>query len=219
MAEKNESSSTPLWLKSREEIIAATPPSVWRGKVPNYAEINEKLSVQRQKHFEPNSLEELVSNLVRCFEMEATHKANPADWISVDHNVFVMTVNGGPAVTIKDLVTKGGYNVFIGDQPGYNASESNYEKSEEVFRNALRQGFLWELLDLKTDLPKAYLKWRHWGIKDGEFNGHKGDGSLLEFPGSSVVTLNDKMQIIKLEHEFDAAGIIASLSGKCPMAK
>ncbi|SCU80831.1 LAFA_0C01354g1_1 [Lachancea sp. 'fantastica'] len=214
---ENKTQSVPLWLQSREAVIAVTPESVWRHGKPNYNVTNKRLAEQRQVHFEPGSLEESVQNLVRVFEMEATHKANPADWISVDPEVFRMTVNGSREYTVEDVTVKGGYNVFIGDLPNYNASESNYEKSEDDFRKAMRSGFLWELLTLETDLPNATLTWRHWGSQNGVFNGHKGDGSLLDVPGKSVATLNSDLKLIRLEHTFDAQGVINSLSGVCPL--
>ncbi|SCU97306.1 LAME_0F19240g1_1 [Lachancea meyersii CBS 8951] len=211
-----ESKTTPLWLQSREAVIAVTPESAWRHGKPNYGITNKRLAEQRIKHFEPGSLEETVANLVRVFEMEATHKANPADWISVDPEVFRMTVNGSQEYTVQDVVTKGGYNVFIGDLPNYKASESNYQKSEDDFRRAMRSGFMWELLTLEAELPTAKLTWRHWGSQNGVFNGHKGDGTLLDVPGSSVATLNSELKLIRLEHTFDAQGLINSLSGVCP---
>ncbi|SCV05155.1 LANO_0H01266g1_1 [Lachancea nothofagi CBS 11611] len=217
MSEENK--SVPLWLQSREAVIAATPASAWRHGRPNYTITNKRLADQRIKHFEEGSLENTVANLVRNFEMEATHKANPADWISVDPKVFRMVVNGSREYTVEDVVTKGGYNVFIGDLPNYNATDSDYEKSEDVFRKAMRSGFMWELLTLETNLPEATLTWRHWGRQNGEFNGHKGDGSVMDIPGTSIATLNADMKLVRLEHNFDAQGLINSLSGVCPFGQ
>ncbi|NHN85070.1 SnoaL-like polyketide cyclase [Acetobacter musti] len=212
------SESAPLWLQDREAVIEATPENVWRYGAPSYAFTNKRLADERQMHFEPGSLEETITNLVRVFEMEATNKANPEDWISIDPKVFRMTVNGSREYTVQDLVAKGGYNLFIGDRANYNASESNYEKSEAAFHNAFRTGFLWELLTLKAHLPTATLTWRHWGLQNGEFNGHKGDGTLLDIHGATLATLNDELKITRLEHYFDAGGMIDSLSGGCPIA-
>jgi len=212
MSEQN----TPLWLQDREAVIASHPPEVWRYNVPNYAFTNKRLNAERLKHFEPGSLEDTITNLVRVFEMEATNKPNPKDWISVDPDVFTMTTNGGPAYTVQDIVTKGGYNLFMGERPTYKASENDFDSSEKAFHDAFRSGFLWELLTLTPHLPTATLTWRHWGLQNGTFNGHKGDGTLLEVFGSTIATLNDQLKLTKLEHYFDGGAMLDSLSGRCP---
>ncbi|KAM3165302.1 SnoaL-like polyketide cyclase [Lachancea thermotolerans] len=210
--------STPLWLQDRDAVIAQTPAHMWRLGKPTYKFTDRRLNRERQVHFEPGSLGDLVTNLARVFEMEATNKANPDDWISVDPRVFRMTVNGSREYTVQDIVTKGGYNVFLGDLPNYKASESDYAKSEDAFHKAFRTGFLWEILTLEAELPIATFTWRHWGQQNGVFNGHKGDGSVLDIKGTTRATLNDKLQLVRLEHTFDAPGMINTLSGVCPMA-
>lgn len=211
-------STTPLWLQDRDSVIAQTPEHMWRFKKPTYKFTDRRLEREREVHFEKGSLGDLVTNLARVFEMEATNKANPKDWISVDPENFTMTVNGSREFTVQDIVTMGGYNVFLGDLPNYKASESDYATSEDVFHKAFRSNFLWEILELEAELPRAKFTWRHWGLKNGEFNGHKGDGTVLDIRGTTNVLLNDKLQILKLDHTFDAAGMVNELSGVCPMA-
>ena len=53
-------------------------PSIeWRKSRPNYDKANAKYLAERSRHHLEGSLEKVVENLVKTWEMESTHKINP----------------------------------------------------------------------------------------------------------------------------------------------
>ena len=54
------------------------PKTKWRlGHPPVYKKVNQQLMEERTRHHKAGSLEELVENLVKTWEMEASHKTDP----------------------------------------------------------------------------------------------------------------------------------------------
>jgi hypothetical protein len=62
--------------------------------------------------------------------MEASHKTNPQQWLSIVTDKFRMSSNGGPEYTAEDIVEAGTYNLFLGDIVGASPShDSNIDYS------------------------------------------------------------------------------------------
>lgn len=74
---------------------------------------------------EPNSLGDIVSNLVKNWEKELSYKVRPEDLRTMDPTVFRFSVNGGPKMNVEQLLELGSYNALIGDQSNYCASKSS----------------------------------------------------------------------------------------------
>ncbi|KAG8389805.1 hypothetical protein BUALT_Bualt01G0016700 [Buddleja alternifolia] len=64
-----------------------------RSSPPNYVVVNKLVEEGRSKIWPAGSLEERVQNLVKTWEMELLHKANPEDYITVDAETIIL-VNG-----------------------------------------------------------------------------------------------------------------------------
>ena len=77
--------------------------------------------------------------------MEASHKTNPKQWLSIVTDKFRMSSNGGQFYTAQDVSDKRTYNLFINDSEGYSATEETFESSFELFHKAFPNRFLWEL--------------------------------------------------------------------------
>lgn len=78
-------------------------------------------------------MEAIAQNLVRTFEMEASHKANPQQWLSIVTDKFRMSTNGRPSYTAQELADRGTYNLFMGDTEYYRSSEETFDTSEKIF--------------------------------------------------------------------------------------
>ena len=65
------------------------------------------------------SLEELVENLVKTWEMEATHKKNISQWSTVDHDHYCIQTNGGTLLEGTVAMKVGNYNALMVDCPAY----------------------------------------------------------------------------------------------------
>ena len=211
-------SELPWWVAGREAIVAAAEPSEWRGEAPQYHLSREHMSSERTYQFEPDSLEAIVERVVQVFEVEVTHKHDPATWASVVTEHFRTNVNGGKWATPADIVDVGSYNLFIGDNIFYPAGES-FDSSHDVFHNALPEGFFWEVLEVLSGPPNVTFKWRHWGRFTGEYMGVVPTGETVEMFGMTLAKVADDLRLLQVEHYYDPNQLLSKLAGGCPVAK
>jgi hypothetical protein len=194
----------PLWLQDRATVLEYSNNVQWRyAKKPDYTDSNEKLAKESTQNHAANSLEALVQNLVRTFDIEANFKTNPQQWISVVQDKFRMTTNGGISYELKDLLDSGTYKLLIGNTQHYKATEENFETSTNLFHSAFPDGFLWEVLEVFSTPPTIAVKWRHWGNFRGNYKDYMGTGETIEVIGMSIVRVTDDLKILSLEHFYD----------------
>ena len=65
------------------------------------------------------SLEEVVENLVKTWEMEASHKKNMSQWTTIDYENYCTQSNGGCVVDGVTAYEIGNYNALMKDCPAY----------------------------------------------------------------------------------------------------
>jgi hypothetical protein len=212
------STNLPLWVQDRDNVIAHDPDNVeWRYQTPpDYSRTNENLRRESQYNHLEGSLEAIVQNLVRTFEMEASYKSNPQQWISIVTDKFRMITNGGTAYTAEEIVEAGTYNLFLGDSDKYKSSEESFESSAHIFHQAFPDGFLWELVEVLAGPPNVTFKWRHWGTFSGAYKEHAPTGVRVEVNGVSIARLTDDLKIVSLEHFFDNSSFLNKLATGCP---
>jgi len=213
-----ESSKLPLWVQDRDTVIANDADVQWRYETrPNYSHTNEFLKRESVCNHLEGSLEAIVQNLVRTFEMEASYKTNPNQWLSVVQDKFRMSTNGGVGFSAPDIVEAGTYNLFLGDTQHYTASQENFESSAQVFHKAFPNGFLWELSEILSGPPNVTFKWRHWGTFSGTYKDHPPTGEVIEIVGVSIARVSEDLKIISLEHYFDTNLFLNKLAAGCPI--
>ncbi|CAG8572268.1 1763_t:CDS:2, partial [Acaulospora colombiana] len=180
------------------------------GKAPDYTRANTLYEKERSKIHEAGSLEDLVTNLVKNWEKEASHKIKAEQWRTIDHKVYKFSTNGGPWSTAEDMLRIGTYNALIGESEFYSASRLNFEESHNVFRNSLTSGFAWEVIEVFSGPPR-------WGtmsgalrcpIRNGETLVAEPTNQAVEIYGITVAALSDKYQITSLETFYDPADLI-----------
>lgn len=203
----------PLWVQNREVVLKHNTNVTWRyGERPDYTRSNENLAKESLRNHPANTLETLVQNLVRTFDIEANFKANPQEWISVVQDKFQMSTNGGTSYKLEDLVQAGTYKLLIGNTPNYKATEEDFESSTNLFHTAFPDGFLWEVLEVYSAPPKIAFKWRHWGYLRGNYKDYVATGQMIEVIGTSVVQVNEECKILSLEHYYDNGKFLAQLT-------
>lgn len=209
----------PLWLQGRDAVLAAAAPEEWREGVPDYHYSHEIMPAQRTKQLESGSLEAIVEGIVQVFEMEVSHKKDPATWLSVVNEGFRTNVNGGPWASSADIVEQGSYNILIGDSPFYATSAESFESSHKVFHQAFPMGFFWEVLEVLSPPPVVTFKWRHWGTFEGEYKGFAPTGEVIEMFGVSVAKVTDDLRLQEVEHYYDPNSFLGRLTGGCPLSR
>ena len=53
------------------------PKIKWRTTKPDFSKVDAVFKAERTRHHPPGSLAKLIEDLVKTFEMEATHKPDP----------------------------------------------------------------------------------------------------------------------------------------------
>lgn len=205
----------PLWVQHRDTVIAhsTSPDTEWRtGAAPDYSRSNQNLAKESVcKHLE-GSLETIVQNLVRTFEMEVSFKTNPQQWLSVVQDKFRVSTNGGRDFDAAELGAKGTYNVFMADSLHYKSSSESFESSHQTFHTCFPQGFPWELLEVYSGPPNVTFKWRHWGHFNGQYKEFAPTGETVEIVGMTVARVTDDLKIESMEHYFDNSLFLTRLT-------
>ena len=203
----------PLWVQNRDTVLKSSQNIQWRyGKQPDYTRSNENLAKESTQNHAENSLEALVQNLVRTFDVEANFKTNSQQWISVVQDKFRMSTNGGTNFKLEDLLQSGTYKLLIGNTKYYKASEENFETSTNLFHSAFPEGFLWEILEVYSAPPTIAVKWRHWGHFRGAYKDYIPTGETIEIIGMSIIKVNDDLKILSLEHYYDNTKFLDKLT-------
>ena len=210
----------PLWVQDREEVIKHDDGVEWRyGERPDYSKTDYYLKQERKHHHAEGSLNAIAHNLVKTFEMEASFKTDPEQWISVVTEKFRMSTNGGKEYTAQEIVNEGTYNLFLGDSEEYQASKEDFESSYELFHNAFPEGFHWELIEVLSGPPNIVFKWRHWGTFKGHYKDYQPTGETIEIVGLSIAKVTEDLKLESVEHFFDTNNFLGKLtSGQCPVS-
>ncbi|WP_138497059.1 ester cyclase [Nostoc sp. PA-18-2419] len=208
-----QSNNLPLWVQDRDRVIGESIDIEWRYQTPpDYSRSKENLAQESTCNHLEGTLEAIVQNLVRTFEMEVSFKANPQQWLSIVNDKFRVSSNGGVDYTAADLSAQGTYNLFMADSDHYKASEESFESSAKVFHRTFPKGFPWEVLEVFSGPPNVTFKWRHWGHFNGQYKDYAPTGETVEIIGMSIAKVTDDLKIISLEHYFDNSLFLSKLT-------
>lgn len=189
-----------------------TPGVKWRDRKPDYTMANEAYLKGRSKIHKDGSLEKTVEDLVKTWEMEASHKVREQDWESVDQTAYFINANGGKKYNLAENIKIGNYNVLMSDSPIYNAESETFESSHDIFRTVFKSGFPWEVLEVFSGPPKVSFTWRHWGTFEGDYKENPATGETIELFGSCVATVDEHLKIRSIEVYYDANPMLMKLA-------
>lgn len=195
----------------RSTIDASRP---WKNGVPNYDVADLLYFRGKSRNHAPGSLESVVENLVKKWEMEATH-LRPADWTVVEHDVYTISANGGRVFNLTDNARVGNYNTLMDavDPKIYDAHKETWESSHALFGGAFIGGFPFEILEVFSGPPRVTWTWRHWATFDGSYKGRQGDRKVYDMFGWGIAELNGKGKVTNLELYFKPEEFLKALQG------
>lgn len=202
--------------KEPERSFMDDPDIKWRfGGKPDYSLTNLKFLKERSKIHPEGSLELIVENLVKTWEMERSHKLEASSHQSVDTKNFKISANGGKVFNNEEANAVGNYNVLLNACPAdlWDSENITWEGSHDAFHNAFA-AFPWEVLDVYSGPPKVAFTWRHWGHFTGSYEENEGKGELVEMFGFGTAVVNDKLQLTEVEIFYNAEDFIKVLRGE-----
>ena len=116
------------------------------------------------------SLPQLVENLVKNWEVEASFKPRLEDWRTIDHENYSFAINGGPPQSAEHMLKVGTYNAIIAPNEYYSPENSDFASSHKTFKRMMPT-FAWEVTEVYSGPPKVAFKWRHWGVMKNDYVG------------------------------------------------
>lgn len=119
---------------------------------------------------EAASLPNLVENLVKNWEVEASFKPEIEDWRTIDRPNYTFAINGGPPQTAEHMLKVGTYNAIIAPNDFYDPTKSDFASSHKTFKRMMPT-FAWEVLEVYSGPPVVVFKWRHWGVMKNDYVG------------------------------------------------
>lgn len=197
---------------TRSKIDPSRP---WNFGLPNYDTADLLFFRGRSKNHPAGSLEDVVENAVKNWEMEATHLPFSA-WTSVDHASYKVSANGAKMFYGDESAKVGNYNWLMAgvDKRVYDAEGETFESSHGMFRGAFKGGFPWEVLHVFAPPPRIAFSWRHWARFDGIYRGREGDGEIYDMFGWGIATVNEKLKIKELEMYYKPEDFLKAVEGK-----
>lgn len=160
---------------------------------------------------EAGSLPELVQNLVKNWEVEASFKPNLDDWRTIDHEKYSFAINGSEPEGAEAMLKVGTYNAIIAPNEYYSPEYSDFASSHKTFKRMMPT-FAWEVLEVYSGPPTVSFRWRHWGQMKNDYVGfnNKGEkvtakahGGAIDIQGVTVATVNEKVQLQSVRTWFD----------------
>ncbi|KAJ6967328.1 hypothetical protein NC652_004780 [Populus alba x Populus x berolinensis] len=170
----------------------------WRhGGPPMYDSVNQLFEEGRTKEWPKGSLEEVVQNAIKSWEMELSHKTRLQDFKTINPDKFKLIRGEDHQLRKRGFIGEetlriGSYNALLKSSlpkefQYYKADEETFESSHDAFRSALPRGFAWEVLSVYSGPPVISFKFRHWGFFEGPFKGHAPTDEKVEFYGFGVL--------------------------------
>ncbi|GER53972.1 pathogenesis-related family protein [Striga asiatica] len=203
--------------KYRSFLHEESKNTVWRhGGPPTYDSVNQLFEEGRTKEWPKGSLEEVVQNAIKSWEMELSHKTRIQDFRTISPEKFKLVVNGRKGLSAEETLRLGSYNALLkSSMPDefkyYKADEESFESSHDLFRSALPRGFAWEVVAVYSGPPVIAFKFRHWGYFEGPFKGHGPTGELVQFYGVGVLKVDESLRAEDVEIYYDPAELFAGL--------
>ncbi|KAK0912626.1 hypothetical protein LTR02_002778 [Friedmanniomyces endolithicus] len=184
----------------------------WRyGKAPDYSKTRKVWEEGKKTNHAAGSLPQLVENLVKNWEVEASFKPRLQDWRTIDHENYSFAINGGPPQSAEHMLKVGTYNAIIAPNEYYSPENSDFASSHKTFKRMMPT-FAWEVTEVYSGPPKVAFKWRHWGVMKNDYVGFndkgekivaKAHGGPIEIYGVTVATVDDKVRLQTVDTWFD----------------
>ncbi|RMY44843.1 hypothetical protein D0863_16149 [Hortaea werneckii] len=169
-----------------------------------------------------SDLPQLVENLVKNWEVEASFKPRLEDWRTIDHERYSFAINGGPPQSGEHMLKVGTYNAIIAPNEYYSPENSDFASSHKTFKRMMPT-FAWEVVEVYSGPPQVAFKWRHWGVMKNDYVGFndkgekvvaKAHGGPIEIFGVTVAKVDDKVRLQELDTWFDPLDMFRQIAPK-----
>ncbi|KAF2794080.1 hypothetical protein K505DRAFT_242876 [Melanomma pulvis-pyrius CBS 109.77] len=182
----------------------------WRyGQAPDYSKTRQVFAETKRMSHEAASLPQLVENLVKNWEVEASFKPSLADWRTIDAPNYSFAINGSAPQTAEHMLQQGTYNAIIAPNEYYSPAYSDFASSHKTFKRMMPT-FAWEVLEVYSGPPTVAFRWRHWGTMKNDyvgFNKHRvsapAHGGPIDIQGVTVATVDDRVRLREVRTWFD----------------
>jgi hypothetical protein len=174
---------------------------------------------------EAGSLPELVQNLVKNWEVEASFKPVLSDWRTIDHDAYSFAINSSAPEGAEAMLKVGTYNAIIAPNEFYSPEYSDFASSHKTFKRMMPT-FAWEVLEVYSGPPTVAFRWRHWGVMKNDYVGvnNRGEkvtvpahGGAIDVEGVTVATVNDKVQLQAVRTWFDPMDMFRQIARDGPV--
>ncbi|PPJ59246.1 hypothetical protein CBER1_05349 [Cercospora berteroae] len=184
----------------------------WRyGRAPDYSKTRKVWAEGKTMNHAAGSLEEMVENLVKNWEVEASFKPRLSDWRTIDHEKYSFAMGGGPPMSAEHMIKVGTYNGIIAPNEYYSPENSDFASSHKTFKRMMPT-FAWEVLEVYSGPPRVSFRWRHWGTMKSDYVGFndkgekvtaKAHGGIIDIEGVTVAEVDDKVRLRALQTWMD----------------
>ncbi|KAH6880400.1 hypothetical protein B0T10DRAFT_143909 [Thelonectria olida] len=206
----NEAPAFPDYFLSPDAVLEDD--ATWRfGRKPDYTKNREAWRDTKVMNHKAGSLQELVENVVKNWEIEASYKPNPEEWRTINHKKYQFRLNGGPPQPAEAMAKIGTYNALIEPNKYYSPEHMDFSTSHKTFKRMMPT-FAWEVLEVYSGPPKVAFKWRHWGTFQNDYSAKndrgekvtlKSTGKVIDVKGMTVAELDEDLRIVDLDIYFD----------------
>ncbi|KAF2005244.1 hypothetical protein P154DRAFT_518772 [Amniculicola lignicola CBS 123094] len=217
----------PDYLTDQDAVLKDSE-AKWRyGRAPDYSKTRKVFAETKQMTHEAGSLPELVQNLVKNWEVEASFKTSLSDWRTVDRPNYSFAINGSDPQDAEHMLRVGTYNAIISPNEYYSPEYSDFGSSHKTFKRMMPT-FAWEVLEVYSGPPTVAFKWRHWGVMKADYVGfnNKGEkvtapahGGTIDIQGVTVATVNEKVQLQSVRTWFDPMDMFRQIAPHGVMKK
>lgn len=189
----------------------------WRhGGRPIFHTVNRLFEQERTQVWPEGSIEELVQNAVKTWQMEISYKTNISHFKTINPEKFKLFVNGREGLSAEETLQHGTYKAVLKTSlpkefQYHKVEEESYETSDDAFKSALPRGFAWEVIKVYSGPPVIAFKFRHWGYFEGPFKGHAPTGDKVEFYGVVVMKVDDSLRAEEVEIYYDPGELFGGL--------
>ncbi|KAK1833553.1 hypothetical protein QBC39DRAFT_345493 [Podospora conica] len=211
-----------------ENAVLKDAAAKWRhGRAPDYSRTRKIWAETKKGNHAAQSLPDLVEKLVKNWEIEASYKLDLADWRTIDTSSYAFSVNGGPPQSGEHMLRVGTYNAIIEPNEFYCPARSGFDESHKTFKRMMPT-FAWEVLEVFSGPPLVSFRWRHWGTMSEDYVGMndkgekvtiKAHGGSIDIEGVAVATVNDKLQLQKVEVFFDPMAMFRQMAAEGNVTK
>ncbi|OQR94526.1 hypothetical protein THRCLA_08159 [Thraustotheca clavata] len=179
----------------------------WRVGRPDYSMLDLLFLQGKTHNHKPGSLEWMIQNLIKTWEMEINHKSNMHQWTTINSKLFQCHVNTNEPFSSEDLLHMGKYDTFLSSATSkYDTKKSTRERSSMMFGSAFPNGFAWEVLEVFSKPPRVSFSWRHWGYPKGTSS-----TTMIELFGFTILDLDTSMRICGMETFYKADAFLEVL--------